>query len=73
MEIQISNEAVLLHLASAAGASPEQYVNELIKQAADLAAIREGYEDVKAGRVRPLAEFDEAFRKKQGFAPRSEK
>ena len=72
MNIQIANEALVTHLAATAGCSVEEYVNLLIKQASDLEAIREGHEDVKAGRVTPLEEFDTAFRKKMGFSPRTD-
>lgn len=70
MQIEISNSAAVTQLAALAGCTVQEYVNQLISQASDLAAIREGLEDVKAGRVTPLAEFDEAFRKEKGFAPR---
>ena len=73
MQIQISNETVALQLATAAGCSVEEYVNTLIKQASDLEAIREGQEDVKAGRVTPLAEFDAAFREEMGYVPRADR
>ena len=32
-----------------------------------VSAIRQGYEDVKAGRTRPAAEFLEEIREKHGF------
>ncbi len=32
-----------------------------------VAAVRRGYEDVKAGRTRPAAEFLEELREKHGF------
>ena len=70
--LAISNTAAVTQLALAAGCSVEEYVNSLIKQAADLEAIREGYEDVKAGRVTPLAEFDQSFRQEMGFGPRTD-
>ena len=72
MNIQIANEALVTQLAATAGCSVEEYVNLLIKQASDLEAIREGLEDVQAGRVTPIEEFDTAFRKEMGFAPRAE-
>jgi predicted transcriptional regulator len=70
MEIQISNTAAARHLAASAGCSVEEYVNLLIKQASDLEAIREGLNDVKTGRVTPLAEFDKEFRNEMGFMPK---
>lgn len=72
MQVQISDTTAVTQLAAAAGCSVEQYVNALIKQAADLEAIREGHEDIKAGRVTPLDEFDQSFRKEMGFAPRTD-
>jgi predicted transcriptional regulator len=35
--------------------------------AESVAAIQRGYEDVKAGRTRPAAEFLDALREKHGF------
>ena len=72
MQIEISNTSAVTQLAATAGCSVEEYVNTLIKQAADLEAIQKGLEDVKAGRVTPLEEFDQAFRKEMGFSPRAE-
>ena len=54
-----------------AGAQIELLIH-LVKQAADLEAIREGHDDIKAGRVTPLAEFDQSFRQEMGFAPRTD-
>jgi len=71
MQIEISNTAAVMQLAAMAGCSVEEYVNGLIKQASDLEAIREGLEDLDAGRMSTLAEFDKAFRNEKGFAPRS--
>ena len=42
--------------------------NKTIKQAADLAAIRVGIDDVRTGRMTPLDEFDKAFREEMNFA-----
>ena len=72
MQIEISNTSVVTNLAAAAGCSVEEYVNTLIKQAADLEAIRTGHDDVKAGRVTPLTEFDQRFREEMGFSPRAD-
>ncbi len=72
MQIQISNESDAIHVATTAGfGSVEEYVNRMIKQAADLEATREGLADVEAGRMRPFAEFDSEFRKQMGFADRT--
>lgn len=73
MQIEITNTTAAAQLAALAGCSVEQYVNQLIDQASDLEAIREGLEDVKAGRVTPLEEFDQAFREEKGFSPRAGK
>jgi len=72
MQIEISNTAAVTQLAASAGCSVEEYVNRLIHQASDLEAIREGLEDVEAGRMTPLKEFDQAFREEKGFPPRTE-
>lgn len=42
-------------------------MHSLEQQQADLAAIREGIEDMEAGRVRTLREFDREFRKKKNI------
>lgn len=34
-------------------------------------AIREGMEDIEAGRCRPIDEFDAEFRKRNGLPPRA--
>lgn len=70
MQIEITNTTAATQLAALAGCSVEQYVNQLIDQASDLEAIREGLEDVKGGRVTPLEEFDQAFCEEKGFSPR---
>lgn len=47
MQIQLSNESDAIHVAKTAGfGSVEEYVKCMIKQAADLEAIREGLADV---------------------------
>ena len=73
MQVQIFHEAAAIELAKNAGfSSVEEYVNQTIKQAADLAAIREGINDTIAGRMTPLDEFDKAFREEMDFAKRAE-
>jgi predicted transcriptional regulator len=42
-------------------------MHSLEQQQADLAAIREGIEDMEAGRVRSLREFDREFREKKNI------
>ncbi|MCU0713956.1 MAG: hypothetical protein MUC43_18000 [Pirellula sp.] len=72
MQVQIFHEAAAIELAKNAGfSSVEEYVNQTIKQAADLAAIREGINDTIAGRMTPLEEFDKAFREEMSFAKRA--
>jgi hypothetical protein len=72
MQVQILHEAAAIKLANDAGfSSVEEYVNQTIKQAADLAAIREGINDTLAGRMAPLEEFDNAFREEMNFAKRA--
>lgn len=74
MQIQVFNEEVAIQVATAAGfTSVEEYVNQLIKQAADTEAIRLGVEDAGSGRVSPLVEFDKAFRAEMAFARRMDK
>jgi hypothetical protein len=59
-------------LAKNAGfSSVEEYVNQTIKQAAELAAIREVINDALAGRMAPLEEFDKAFGEEMNFAKRA--
>jgi len=71
MQVQIFNEVAAIQAAKAAGfSSVEEYVNQTIKQAADLAAIRDGIEDTRAGRMTRLDEFDKAFREEHHFAKR---
>jgi putative addiction module CopG family antidote len=42
-------------------------MRSLEHQQEDLAAIREGIEDMEAGRVRPLRDFDREFRDKKSI------
>ena len=71
MQIQIFNEADAIQAATAAGfSSVEEFVNQTIKQAAEIAAIRVGIEDTRAGRMTRLEEFDKAFREELHFAKR---
>ena len=73
MQIEIVNTTVVMQLAAQAGCSVEEYVNKLIEQASsDLQAIREGLKDVEAGRMTPLREFDQEFRKEKGFSPKAD-
>ncbi len=52
MQIPISSEAEVQQMAMSAGFdNVEDYVNRLIKKEADLQAVREGIEDVEAGRL----------------------
>jgi|GEM_PF-1530620 len=70
MQIHISNVDEARQMARSAGFdNVEEYVNRLIKNEADLLAIREGIEDAKAGRIRTLDEFDAEFRRQRNIAP----
>ncbi|XZE20211.1 hypothetical protein SH449x_000071 [Pirellulaceae bacterium SH449] len=72
MQVQIIYEAAAIQLATEAGfSSVEEYVNQTIKQAADLAAISVGIDDKRAGRMTPLEEFDAAFRQEMDFVERA--
>lgn len=42
-------------------------MHSLEQQQEDLAAIRAGVEDMEAGRVQPLREFDRKFREQKGI------
>jgi len=70
MQIHISNVDEARQMARSAGFdNVEEYVNRLIKNEADLRAIREGIEDANAGRMRTLDEFDAEFRRQRNIAP----
>ena len=70
MQIHISNVDEARQMARSAGFdNVEEYVNRLIKNEADLRAVREGIEDAKAGRMRTLDEFDAEFRRQRYIAP----
>ncbi|MFN7290334.1 MAG: hypothetical protein ACK5YR_05960 [Pirellula sp.] len=72
MQVHIVHEAAAIKLAAEAGfSSVEEYANKTIKQAADLAAIRVGIDDVRDGRVTPLDEVDKAFQEEMNFAKRT--
>lgn len=45
--------------------SPEEEREETIQ------AIRQGFADIEAGRVRPIEDFDREFRQKHGLPPRA--
>jgi len=42
----------------------------LAERSADLAAIQAGIDDMKAGRMKPLAEVDAEIRRRRGLPPR---
>jgi len=50
-------------------ANIQEYVHSLLKQDRDRLAIQQGYEDVKAGRIRPFAEFDAEMRQTLDIQP----
>ncbi len=72
MQIEISNSVAARQLAALAGCSIGEYIDKLIEQASDLEAIREGLSDAAAGRMTPLREFDQEFRKEKGFSPKAD-
>lgn len=57
---QLESEAAVLM-------SPEQAVALWREQRESIAAIREGLEDIDAGRTMPLDEFDSDFRSRHGL------
>ena len=65
MEIIINNHPDPVQLAAKAGyENVEEFVNFLLKQEADIQAIREGILDAEAGNARSFDDFDKEFRKK---------
>lgn len=69
MQIELPNDRDFLALANAAGfARVEDYVVTLLDREAERRAIQEGIDDMNAGRMRPLAEFDAELRREFGFA-----
>lgn len=68
-ELQSFHNFVGRHLASQPGTrmSPAQALAEWREYQASLAAIKEGIEDIAAGRVKSFEEFDRDFRKRHGL------
>ena len=65
MRITLPDDPDLQTQATAAGfASVEDYVRVLLERDAERVAIQQGIDDMSAGRVRPLEEFDAEFRRK---------
>lgn len=60
-----------LESAAAVGMSPEKALALWREEQETLAAIREGLDDVTAGRTIPLEEFDRNFRQKHGITDHS--
>jgi Arc/MetJ-type ribon-helix-helix transcriptional regulator len=60
------------HIASGRFASEEDVLLEALRvldeKEQTIAAVAAGYEDVKAGRHRPLADSDAGFRRRHGLA-----
>lgn len=67
MQIQLNDQAQTQSIA-AGFVSVQEYVHSLLSKDRDRLAIRKGYEDVQAGRLRPFAEFDAEMRKKLGIS-----
>ncbi|SFJ70107.1 hypothetical protein [Planctomicrobium piriforme] len=60
-----------LETEAAVDMSPEKALALWREEQETLAAIREGLEDIDAGRTIPLEEFDQNFRRKHGIADNS--
>jgi hypothetical protein len=70
MIIELQTDRDIKSQATAAGfSSVEDYVMTLLDRDAERVAIREAIEDMNAGRMRPLEEFDAELRRDYGFAP----
>ena len=78
MQLQISDErqAQINDYAQRHGQDPSTALDEVLATALDweqqdfeeaVEGIRQGYEDVKAGRTRPASEMFEELREKHGF------
>jgi Arc/MetJ-type ribon-helix-helix transcriptional regulator len=61
------------HVATGAFATPEDVVREALAalrvRDREARAIQEGIDDMEAGRVRPIGEFDREFRQRNGLPP----
>ena len=68
MTLTLHDEPRIRSDANAAGfTTVDQCVESLLDRDAERLAIREGIEDMEAGRPRPFREFDAAFRAKHGL------
>jgi hypothetical protein len=68
MQINLPDSVDIQAQAFAAGfANVDQYVINLIERDKDRAAIQEGLEAMRTGRVRPFADFDAQFRQEKGL------
>jgi putative addiction module CopG family antidote len=63
--------AIQRQIASGAYSSPDQLLREALaaleSRDAEVLAIQEGIDDMEAGRVKPLREFDREFRRRNGL------
>lgn len=72
MIIELPNDRDIASQAIAAGfATVEDYVRTLLDRDAERVAIREGINDMHAGRMQPFDEVDAEIRREFGFAPRT--
>jgi len=72
MQITLPDDLDLQSQAIEAGfATVEDYVRVLLERDAERVAIQQGIDDMRAGRVRPLEEFDAEFRRKHQIPSQS--
>ncbi len=72
MRLKEIDEKNIQNQAAAAGfATVGLYIQCLLDRDAERLAIQEGLDAYKAGRHRPLEEFDREFRDKNGLPPRA--
>lgn len=62
------DEQIKQRMASGQYSSEDDALRALRWQDAEVEAIREGIEDLEAGRITPLREFDREFRKRKQIA-----
>jgi putative addiction module CopG family antidote len=74
MSVDLSPEVlseIQRQVATGVFASPDEVVREALAalrdREAEVLAIQEGIDDMEAGRVRPIREFDREFRQRNGL------
>jgi hypothetical protein len=70
LDVKLSNGGQSLTLDDALGLWEHENQTEEERQETHR-AIRQGLDDIEAGRVRPFEEFDREFRQKHGLPPRA--